>query len=293
MDNLVPFKKESGPAAGVAPARGNDLRQQQFTNEEVSEIIRVALQTARKDGGGESVSFDDMLAIAKDFGLGPADLTAAVETIAKSQEKDDRASKAKLAFRLHALIYAVVIGGLFLIDYFSGSGIWFQFPAIALGVFLALHGIILRFAPEVVAGWVAHASRFQAPWLGSSASSADMLPRATFKIEDAYQGWAETEGLAQLEGRELVLEYDSRDSVLGWFRSRLKETRIPIDEIATVYYERGMFKTKLHLQARMMRTFQDIPGSRGCDLWLHFRRPVRPSADVLAKALGEAVSRKG
>lgn len=160
MANTIPFNSaERQPdrpdREGVPPSAdssGEEKLRQEYTSEEVTEIIRVALQSAT-DGDQSTVNKEEMLAIAGDFGLSAADLVRASEAIAASREETDRISKAKqLAmqdFKLNVVGYAVGIVGLFFLNWFTSTEFWwFIIPAIAYGPVVAVHGYIAKYNPD-------------------------------------------------------------------------------------------------------------------------------------------------
>jgi hypothetical protein len=91
-----------------------------------------------------------------------------------------------------------------------------------------------------------------------------MNPTASLPVSlgHPYGGLAECEGLLRLETLELVLEYQTRDSVLGIVKSGVREARIPRDQIASVTIEKGWFGTgtKIMIQTTRLKPVGDIPG---------------------------------
>lgn len=55
-------------------------------------------------------------------------------------------------FYIHFGIYVCVIGFLFAIDFLTGPGWWFYFPALGWGVGLAIHGFV-TFSPFNTQEW--------------------------------------------------------------------------------------------------------------------------------------------
>jgi len=134
-----------------------DQLQQEYTNEEVSEIIRVAL----KQANGESdtvVSRDELLTIAKDFGLTPEDLLRASEEVkqvdAQAAAQAERRRIAWSDFKINLVCYGVGVIGLFGMNLATAMTAgemkwWFQFPAVAYGAIILGHFIMAKFNPEM------------------------------------------------------------------------------------------------------------------------------------------------
>jgi hypothetical protein len=54
----------------------------------------------------------------------------------------------KFGFYVHAAIFVMVNGLLFMINQFSGGGPWHRFPLLGWGLGLAIHGIVVLIAVE-------------------------------------------------------------------------------------------------------------------------------------------------
>jgi len=103
-----------------------------------------------------------------------------------------------------------------------------------------------------------------------------------------YQGLAESSGLLRDEGGDLVLEYQSRDAVVGILKSGVREARIPRDMIASVTIETGWFGlgAKVVIQTTSMQPIADVPGMNRGRLVLAIAMENRPAAERLIAGLG-------
>jgi hypothetical protein len=72
-----------------------DLRT--YTNEEVSEIIRLALRSVDNEDR-DTVSHSEMLVIGKDFGLSPEDIERAFVEADKTQQTEELEKQARIIF---------------------------------------------------------------------------------------------------------------------------------------------------------------------------------------------------
>ena len=263
--------------------------QPEYSSEEVSEIIRVALRRATADPQS-MVNHDELLAIGKDLGLSPADLTAALDEIASSRDQQGRAIHAKQMFRLHVACYAVVITGLFLVNWVTlPSFSWFLLPATGWGMLLALHGLAVKFAPDLPGFLLRKAIGLSRELADARRTSRIGSTLATFTVPDVLAGLAEAQGIAHLQDNVLTLEFETKDSIFGLLKSGLREQRIPVDEIDAVLFENKMFKTQLRLQARLMRTFRHVPGAKAGQLTLVFEQHARDASKQLARQLARAI----
>ncbi len=115
----------------------------------------------------------------------------------------------------------------------------------------------------------------------------------SFKISDAYEGLAETEGIARLEGTTLILEFRTRDVVIGVLKSEMRELSIPIEDLASATYEKGLFGAKVRLRSRRLQAFDDIPGAKGGEVRLAVARALREEAEQFALAVQLRITQQG
>jgi hypothetical protein len=110
-------------------------------------------------------------------------------------------------------------------------------------------------------------------------------PVAAFKIGELYHGLAETKGMARVEDDALILEHQTVDTALGYFKSRVHETVIPMSDLASARLERKLWHNKLILRSHRMTLLQDVPGESGGTVTLTFSGAARPASERLARQL--------
>lgn len=114
-----------------------------YTREEVEEILRRAAE--RTHASGDSLLHDELLAAAREAGIDVSAVEQAAGELAETRQ-DRLAVEAwkasrRRAFTSHALTWAVVNAGLFLVNLLTGGVWWFLWPLLAWGVFVAMHGL--------------------------------------------------------------------------------------------------------------------------------------------------------
>jgi putative flippase GtrA len=117
--------------------------EQRFSVEEVGELIDLAArldELATSDG----LLHEDLLRVADEVGISPAAIErAVVEDRATRRRMTKQARKRvrrRMRFVRHAVVYAVVLSSLLLIDALNGGGWWFYYVAALWGAALALQG---------------------------------------------------------------------------------------------------------------------------------------------------------
>ena len=110
-----------------------------YTPEEVTAIVRRALNG---QSPSDSISYKELLETAKDLGVSPERLEAAV----REQEEDGEMDEAREKWRRrrrqqfingHLRAYLIVNGFLFLLDLVTTGGVWFFYPMLGWGIGLA------------------------------------------------------------------------------------------------------------------------------------------------------------
>ncbi len=110
---------------------------------------------------------------------------------------------------------------------------------------------------------------------------------------------AKCEGLLRIEDGDLVLEYQTKDAVVGILKSNVREARIPRDMLASVTIRKEGwfgFGTKVVIHTTRMQPVPgtDIPGMTQGRLVLDVARENAPAAEKLVAdmGLGDSTSSK-
>lgn len=137
------------------PSQDGERLRQEYTNEEVSEIIRIALQNTN---GTDSaiVNREEMLTIGEEFGLSVVDIVRATEEIEASKEDTRTSSRVLIDFKIHVVCYIAGVIGLFLINVVTNWSSpptviwWFLLAAFAYGPVVAVHGYVAKVYPNLI-----------------------------------------------------------------------------------------------------------------------------------------------
>jgi len=117
----------------------NQFSAKHYSKDEVDRIIRRALKLNKED----SISHQELMETAKEFGIDPQTLEAAIEEDKEEFEKErarkKRQLRRKARFHRHLWSYLIVIGALLLINFLTPGPWWFQWPALGWGIGLAFN----------------------------------------------------------------------------------------------------------------------------------------------------------
>jgi hypothetical protein len=106
-----------------------------------------------------------------------------------------------------------------------------------------------------------------------------------FKIDDIYEGFAESEGLLSFDKDSLKIEFSTKDSFIGIIKSDLKLVHIPLNKIANIKYDKGFFGDKLIIVTNSLDVAQKLPGSEGNEIELNIKKKNRDDANMFASKL--------
>lgn len=106
-----------------------------------------------------------------------------------------------------------------------------------------------------------------------------------FEIPTVSQGFRIAKGLVKLAGEELQFEFQVTDAFLEILNSDVEEVTLPLRELQSVEFKKGWFSSKIVLEARSLRAFDDIPGTEQAECVLKIKRKDRDDAARLVSKI--------
>lgn len=103
------------------------------------------------------------------------------------------------------------------------------------------------------------------------------------------RGLGFVDGIARVCETDLVVEFESRESM---FRMGTREVAISFEEIESVAFKRGLFKSTLLFASRSFHPASSIPGSRAGQFELHVSREHTNKAKEVESLLAYALARR-
>lgn len=105
-----------------------------------------------------------------------------------------------------------------------------------------------------------------------------------FTLSQSDNFLMESSGIIRLEAKHLVMEYQSRDAVLGMVKSSVNEVRLSLNDVQHITFKKGLFSNTLRIQAKAMRAFEKVPGSVQGAVELKIKRADRKNAEYMVSA---------
>lgn len=103
-----------------------------------------------------------------------------------------------------------------------------------------------------------------------------------FRLHTPDAVFTETFGLLGLQEGCLVLEYETKDAFIGAYSSGVEELEVLPDDVSSITFKKGLFRTRLIINARSMKLFEKIPGAKHGKIILRIKRKHRAEAKQLA-----------
>lgn len=113
-----------------------------------------------------------------------------------------------------------------------------------------------------------------------SASCMDTVP---FHF-DAFGGFGEVQGLAQITEQGLELQFTTRDALFGVLKTGQRSVQVPLSSLMSVRYRAGWFwlMPKIELRVRDLATLKDLPESEQGRVTLGIKFRDRHDAEAFA-----------
>ena len=122
-------------------------QEQRFPRDEVGEIIDLAarLDDLVEDSTDRGLTLEQLVHVADEVGISRRAVEKAVAQERKRRSVDERDARKRIRRRMrfvrHAMVYALVVSALLLIDVLNGGGWWFFYVAALWGAVLAIQSM--------------------------------------------------------------------------------------------------------------------------------------------------------
>lgn len=110
-----------------------------------------------------------------------------------------------------------------------------------------------------------------------------------FKM-DAYEGFAETQGVVRENNESISIEFQTKDAFIGLLKSDVKTLQIPFGDIEDILFDSGFFTARLRIQLKSLHAAKSFPTTKNGEIQLAIARKNRKQARSFASSVGLSVS---
>ena len=259
-----------------------------YSSDEVADIIRLGLMNEAGESE-DTVDYSELVSIGKDLGVSPEAIDRSILLLEQQQDSKNQDKQLWAKFRAHCMIFVSVSLAALIINLLAGlENFWSGYIIVAMGLFLLGHYAGLRFAPKFLQRALERTSELAR---NSATAYLNEDANVSFKIDDP-SGFMESEGVVYLEEDHLQIEFQTYDSVLGLFRSNLKESSISLEDIRTIKLNQKFWSSELVIQGRNMKVFRHLPGGGAGKLILKLNREAQQAALNLVLSVSERLDKQ-
>lgn len=105
------------------------------------------------------------------------------------------------------------------------------------------------------------------------------------KLSDSFEGFAESKGLLLLKNGAIIIQFQTKDAILGMVKSDLKNVDIPLENLIEISYKKSIFGNKLILLVDNLSFVEQLPSSDSNEIVLSIARKDIDTAIDLVRAL--------
>jgi hypothetical protein len=105
------------------------------------------------------------------------------------------------------------------------------------------------------------------------------------KLSDSFEGFAESKGLLLLKNGAIIIQFQTKDAILGMVKSDLKNVDIPLENLIEISYKKSIFGNKLILLVDNLSFVELLPSSDSNEIVLSIARKDIDTAIDLVRAL--------
>ncbi len=99
-----------------------------------------------------------------------------------------------------------------------------------------------------------------------------------FKIEEVFQGLAETTGILRYAEDFILVEFQTKDSIFGVIQSDVKCIKIPLESLLLIELKKKMFSTRIIIKTNSLHTLKKLKGYNKPELILDIKKEYRDEA---------------
>ncbi|NLO20310.1 MAG: hypothetical protein GX121_10650 [Ignavibacteria bacterium] len=99
-----------------------------------------------------------------------------------------------------------------------------------------------------------------------------------FKIDDVFKGLAETTGILRYENGSILIEFQTKDSFIGFIQTGIKFIKISVESIAHIELKKKFFYTQIIIKPLSLLSLKELKGYNKPELILFIEKKYREEA---------------
>ena len=286
MADMLNFDQKSAGSSEPGSAESQEsLSSRCYSSDDVAEIIRLSLldEAGRSEN---SVDHEELIAIGKEFGVNHEQIERSIGLLEEERRAKDKERFLWMKFKAHCFLFGAVSSLCIFINIMTGmETFWSAYVLFGMGLFVLGHYAGLRYAPDFVE-LAMERTRHLANSKYGEFFEDDV--NVNFLVSDSM-GLSETRGMLHLEDDHLMVEYQMADSILGVFKTRVREMEIRLEDITRVRLERKIWTSEFVLQGRSLKVVGHLPGHTAGSLKLRINRQSQNAAQQLVDRISEKI----
>ena len=112
------------------------------------------------------------------------------------------------------------------------------------------------------------------------------------KLADSFEGFAESKGLLSIKDENILIQYQTKDAILGVVKSGLTEVKIPLANLLEISYKKSLFGNKLILKVNDLKIIAELPECDNNEVSLSIARKDIDDAIDFVRAIKLDMSEK-
>lgn len=92
------------------------------------------------------------------------------------------------------------------------------------------------------------------------------------KLADSFEGFAESQGLLSIKDESILIQFQTKDAILGVVKSDLTEVKIPLANLVELSYKKSLFGNKLILKVDDLSLIARLPETENNEVALSIAR---------------------
>ncbi len=105
------------------------------------------------------------------------------------------------------------------------------------------------------------------------------------KFKDSYEGFAESSGLLSMNDEQLMIQFETKDAILGVIKSGLKTIQIPLKNIVELGYKKSIFGNRVTIEVDDLSYIAEVPNRDNNQVTLIIERNYIETAIDFVRAI--------